>query len=65
MSTWDLVLTERLRYVINDLDPAQYTWTDTQLQKFLSISAIQVLNDTKRWSNLFSVAYIINTYTTG
>lgn len=39
---WPATLVDRLRYLINDLDTSNYTWTDLQLAKFIVIAAIDV-----------------------
>lgn len=57
---WDTVLTERLRYYINDIDPTNYTWTDDQLEKFLLIAANQVLVETADWG--LDIGYEVDTY---
>ena len=59
---WNTILSERLRYLVGDLDPSNYIWTDSQLEKFLAISAITVLNDLSRY-NLTS--FTISTESTG
>jgi hypothetical protein len=62
---WNTVLVERLRYVIHDLDPTNYAWTDVQLEKFLAVSAIHVINDLSKWSDVIGGTYIVNTEATG
>ncbi len=61
---WETVLVERLRYYINDLDAADYDWTDAQLQKFLAIATIDVINATSRWSSTVG-SYTVDTSATG
>lgn len=39
---WSTSLVEMLRYVIYDIDPSNYTWSDAQLQKFICLATIQV-----------------------
>jgi hypothetical protein len=56
--TWQLELTERLRYYINDLDSSAYKWTDNQLQKFIIIAASHVLTELPR----LDVGYDIHIY---
>ena len=63
--SWDIVLVERLRYVINDLDATAYTWTDLQLQKFLAIAAINVLTDLEKWAAKLNGPYTVNTSVSG
>lgn len=63
--SWDTELVERLRYVINDIDAADYTYTATQLQKFLAVAAGQVLNDTTQYSSVIGSGYVINVSATG
>lgn len=46
---WTTELVDMLRYIINDIDVANYTWTDEQLQKFIGIAAIRVGSDLSQW----------------
>ena len=62
---WNTTLVERLRYIIYDLDSSNYAWTDVQLEKFLAISAINVINDLSKWSSVIGGTYVINTDVTG
>ena len=63
--SWDTELVERLRYVINDLDPTDYTWTDVQLQKYLAIATINVLNDLAQYGSVIGTGYAVNVSATG
>jgi hypothetical protein len=44
--SWDTVLVERLRFLIGDTgtDPADQTYSDVELAKFIAISAIHVMS---------------------
>lgn len=66
MADWNDILVERLRYLINDLDSENYTYTDLQLEKFLTVSATLVLHDIlPSYASSFSVTYTINTNLSG
>lgn len=62
---WDTVLVERLRYYIYDLDSTNYTFTDLQLQKFLAISTINVVNDLIGYEAYIGGPYSVDTSTSG
>lgn len=47
--SWSTELVTQLRYVINDLDSSNYTWTDVQLQNFIGISAVTVGQELQNW----------------
>lgn len=57
---WDTVLTERLRYIINDFDATAYKYTDAQLKKFLVISASLVVTELPDWADTLG-SYTIDT----
>lgn len=58
---WDTTLVENLRYWINDLDVTAYTWTDTELKKFLCIAAINVIQiDLLGFESLINGPYTID-----
>lgn len=44
-----------LRYYIQDYDPDNYTYTDAQLETFLSVAAIQVINDIPTFGDTYTV----------
>lgn len=59
---WDTVLTERLRYYINDLDATNYTWTDNQLKKFLVLAASLLFgNELKEFNTQIGGPYTVDT----
>lgn len=62
---WDTELVERLRYVINDLDSTAYTWTNTQLQKYLAVSASDVFNDLQQYSTVIGSGYSVSLSASG
>jgi len=62
---WNTILVEQLRYLIFDLDPADYTWTDLQLEKFLAIATIQVTSDLQGWNTYINGPYTVTTEASG
>lgn len=65
MATWDQILVERVRYLINDIDSDDYTWLDADIEKFLAISATYVQTDLKQWLSTIGGPYSIHTELSG
>lgn len=57
---WDTVLVDRLRYIINDFDSSNYTYTAIQLQKFLVVAATLVITELPDWGDTIG-SYTIDT----
>lgn len=53
--SWDNTLVNRLRYYIGDIDSESQVWSNTQLAKFLAISAIDVLSEVSLISTSFTI----------
>ncbi len=49
---WDTELVDKLRMIINDLDSSNYTWTDTQLKKFILISLGFLDSELSQWTTV-------------
>ena len=43
--TWQTEMTPILRYLINDIDPTSYTYTNTRLQNTILISSQLLLKE--------------------
>jgi hypothetical protein len=57
---WDTTITSLVRYLINDLDSSNYTWTDTQIKKFILISTSLVDAQLAKWTSITGGPYIID-----
>lgn len=60
MGTWDTELVDKLRLIINDLDSTNYTWTDTQLEKFILISLGFLDSELSQWVSITYGPYTID-----
>lgn len=60
MATWDTELVDKLRMIINDLDSTNYSWTDTQLKKFLLISIGFIDGELSQWTSITYGPYTID-----
>lgn len=65
MANWNDVLVERLRYYIYDLDSSNYSWTSAQLEKFLSIAAIDVFGALIEYTTEIGGPFTVNTDLSG
>jgi len=52
---WNNTLVDRLRYYIGDIDTDSQAWSNTQLAKFLAISAIDVLSEVPLITTTFTI----------
>lgn len=59
--SWNISLVENLRYHIGDIDASSYVWSDGQLEKFLAIAAVYVLQDLSEWESSMGGPYSIDT----
>lgn len=55
--SWDTELVDKLRMIINDLDSSNYTWTDSQLKKFIIISASFLDSELSQWTTVTGGPY--------
>lgn len=58
---WDTTLVTRLRYMIHDLDPSNYTWTDSQLKTFIAIAAVYTFEDLSPFELDYGGPYTVDT----
>jgi hypothetical protein len=52
---WDNTLVNRLRYYTGDIDGDDQVWTNTQLAKFITMGAIDVLSEVKLITTSFTI----------
>lgn len=49
---WDTTITSLVRYLTNDLDATNYTWTDTQIKKFILVSVAMLDAQLSGWTSI-------------
>lgn len=57
--SWQDTLLPALRFWIQDIDPAAYTWSDIQLQTFLAVAARSVFADLSGWDGFIGGPYTV------
>lgn len=57
---WTTTIVGIVRSLINDLDASAYTWTDAQIQKFITISLSIVDAQLLQWTSITLGPYTVN-----
>ncbi len=57
---WDTTLVTQLRYIINDHDSSNYSWTNDQLKIFICIATMQVDTALGKWQSITLGPYTVD-----